>query len=217
MGVAAERGGRRKRRLAKRKPRPKYVFPRLEPLAECKKSERDNTLQRYWFSATCHASLLARTGLPHQEATVRYSEGSSRCRRGAGEGAVARSVQTINKPITHGRVCRQGLGPLLKRTVKRTVAGTKFRLRPICVRVKMRSSGHLVHVWCTVCLCTYAAGVKRGRGTVKQSTRRADAPPETRVILAPRPRCALVLDRHVQKSAGTTMRSIFLENALAGA
>ena len=74
MGVAP--GGGRKRRLAKRKPRPKYVFPRLEPLAECKKSERDNTLQRYWFSATCHASLLARTGLPHQEATVRYSEGS---------------------------------------------------------------------------------------------------------------------------------------------
>ena len=85
------------------------------------------------------------------------------------------------------------------------------------IRMKMRSSGHLVHVWCTVCLCTYAAGVKRGRGTVEQSTRRADAPPETRVILAPRPRCALVLDRHVQKSAGTTMRSIFLENALAGA
>ena len=146
-----------------------------------------------------------------------FGTARGRCRRGAGEGAVARSVQTINKPITHGRVCRQGLGPLLKRTVKRTVAGTKFRLRPICVRVKMRSSGHLVHVWCTVCLCTYAAGVKRGRGTVKQSTRRADAPPETRVILAPRPRCALVLDRHVQKSAGTTMRSIFLENALAGA
>lgn len=146
-----------------------------------------------------------------------FGTARGRCRRGAGEGAVARSVQTINKPITHGRVCRQGLGPLLKRTVKRTVAGTKFRLRPICVRVKMRSSGHLVHVWCTVCLCTYAAGVKRGRGTVEQSTRRADAPPETRVILAPRPRCALVLDRHVQKSAGTTMRSIFLENALAGA
>ena len=148
-----------------------------------------------------------------------FGTARGRCRRGAGEGAVARSVQTINKPITHGRVCRQGLGPLLKRTVKRTVAGTKFRLRPICVRVhmKMRSSGHLVHVWCTVCLCTYAAGVKRGRGTVKQSTRRADVPPETRVILAPRPRCALVLDRHVQKSAGTTMRSIFLENALAGA
>lgn len=145
-----------------------------------------------------------------------FGTARGRCRRGAGEGAVARSVQTINKPITHGRVCR-GLGPLLKRTVKRTVAGTKkiaaVRLRPI----KMRSSGHLVHVWCTVCLCTYAAGVKRGRGTVKQSTRRADAPPETRVILAPRPRCALVLDRHVQKSAGTTMRSIFLENALAGA
>lgn len=147
-----------------------------------------------------------------------FGTARGRCRRGAGEGAVARSVQTINKPITHGRVCR-GLEGLLKRTVKRTVAGTKFRLRPICVRVhmKMRSSGHLVHVWCTVCLCTYAAGVKRGRGTVKQSTRRADAPPETRVILAPRPRCALVLDRHVQKSAGTTMRSIFLENALAGA
>jgi hypothetical protein len=123
------------------------------------------------------------------------------------------------KPLTNQSrtSCCRGLGPLLKRTVKRTVAGTKFRLRPICVRVKMRSSGHLVHVWCTVCLCTYAAGVKRGRGTVKQSTRRADAPPETRVILAPRPRCALVLDRHVQKSAGTTMRSIFLENALAGA
>ena len=45
----------------------------------------------------------------------------------------------------------------------------------------------------------------------------AAAPPETRVILAPRPRCAVVLDRHVQKSAGSTMRSIFLENALAGA
>ena len=45
----------------------------------------------------------------------------------------------------------------------------------------------------------------------------APLPPETRVILAPRPRCAVVLDRHVQKSAGSTMRSIFLENALAGA
>ena len=214
MGVAAERGGRRKRRLAKRKPRPKYVFPRLEPLAECKKSERDNTLQRYWFSATCHASLLARTGLPHQEATVRYSEGSLQTGSGGGSGRAERT--NTNQSRTS---CCRGLGPLLKRTVKRTVAGTKFRLRPICVRVhmKMRSSGHLVHVWCTVCLCTYAAGVKRGRGTVEQSTRRADAPPETRVILAPRPRCALVLDRHVQKSAGTTMRSIFLENALAGA
>jgi hypothetical protein len=53
-----------------------------------------------------------------------FGTARGRCRRGAGEGAVARSVQTINKPITHGRVCR-GLEGLLKRTVKRTVAGTK--------------------------------------------------------------------------------------------
>ena len=63
----------------------------------------------------------------------------------------------------------------------------------------MRSSP----TWCMhVCLFTIAAGVEQGRGTVKQGTRRAE-PPETRVILAPRPRCAVVLDRHVQKSAGT--------------
>ena len=101
MGVAAQGGGR-KRRLAKRKPRPKYVFPRLEPLAECKKSERGNTLQRYWFSATCHASLLARTGLPHQEATVRYSEGRGVAADGrAGSGGGRERSRGAYKPLTN--------------------------------------------------------------------------------------------------------------------
>ena len=73
-------------------------------------------------------------------------------------------------------------------------------------------------MWCMhVCLFTIAAGVAQGRGTakqsikqsIKQSTRRAE-PPETRVVLAPRPRCAVVLDRHVQKSAGRAQQVLTL-------
>ena len=33
------------------------------------------------------------------------------------------------------------------------------------------------------------------------------------VTLTPRPRCAVLLDRHVEKNAGSTLRSIFFENA----
>ena len=33
------------------------------------------------------------------------------------------------------------------------------------------------------------------------------------VTLTPRPRCAVLIDKHVAKHAGTTLRSIFLENA----
>ena len=41
----------------------------------------------------------------------------------------------------------------------------------------------------------------------------SDSSNQESVTLTPRPRCAVLLDRHVEKNAGSTLRSIFLENA----
>ena len=94
-----------------------------------------------------------------------------------------------------------GVTPLAQKTYSVT---TPLAFWANCVRAKGLSLSMLL-------LLVYLAA------TTAHDPAAAPPPPETRVILAPRPRCAVVLDRHVQKSAGSTMRSIFLENALAGA